>query len=215
MVSAVRDGDNYSWRIWEDDDLLEVAATLADTLGCGSVSPSPVKTPPRPLSTPPPTALQGGKYFSFPGEVSIASAKSVQSPLDSQGRLYGPSSTGWATPPGPGPSSRLAHSDGNTLAGGSFIMPRRACVCVQVCVSVASQPFPATLLILPDSECPEGLWEGFFPTLSRSSPCAVCVLMLSFPSRAAELKTLNMLCCKSSERKPVLNICLLLNDENK
>lgn len=144
MVSAGRDGDNYSWRIWEDDDLLEVAATLADTLGCGSVSPSPVKTPPRPLSTPPPTALQGGKYFSFPGEVSIASAKSVQSPLDSQGRLYRPSSTGWATPPGPGPSSNLAHSDGNTLAGGSFIMPRRACVCVQVCVSVASQPFPAT-----------------------------------------------------------------------
>lgn len=88
-------------------------------------------------------------------------------------------------------------------------MSRRACVCVQVCVSVASQPFPATLLILPDSECPEGLWEGFIPTLSRSLPCAVCVLML------AELKTLNMLCCKSSERKPVLNICLLLNDENK
>ncbi len=145
----------------------------------------------------------------------IASAKSVQSPLDSQGRLYWPSSAGWATLPGPWPSSCLAHSDGNTLAGGSFIMPQRACVCVQVCVSVASQPFPATLLILPDSECPEGLWKGFFPPF-QGVHLALCVFWCCpFRASAAELKTLNMLCCKSSECKPVLNICLLLNDENK
>lgn len=151
MVSMARDGDDYSWRVRDDDKLVEVASTSADMLGSGSVSLSPVKPHPEPCSPHPPTALQGGKYFLFPGEVNIAAAKSVQSPPDSQGRLYSPSTVGRATPPGPWPSSGLAHSDGNTLAGGSFIMPQCACTCMQVCVSVAFQPFPATLLILPDS----------------------------------------------------------------
>ncbi|CAM4621242.1 unnamed protein product [Leuciscus chuanchicus] len=48
-------------RIWEDDELVEVATTSADTQGSGSVSLSPVK--PHPLSTPSPNCPTGRADF--------------------------------------------------------------------------------------------------------------------------------------------------------